>query len=571
MEVITYLTGITERCFDMEVLGKKRIGTMLVNAGKIDSEQLENSLQNQKKNPGYLGQIFISNGFLSEKELYFYLSQQFKVPFLSLGYFKIDKSLMSLFTESQIRSKAFLPLFKLDNSLTIAVSDPLDLEPMNLAREVTGLKVELILASVIEIESSIDLHFGISSFVSEGPGNIEATKITDYFDESKVVELVDSIISQSQKYNCSDIHIEARESDVRVRFRIDGRLQDFQTLPSDIHTALVSRLKIMANMDIAETRRPQDGRILFNSSRGRLDLRISTYPTLYGEKTVLRLLNISDALHSFGGLGFEPECEKRFNTMLIGGEGIILVSGPTGSGKTTTLYSTLNKLESPDVNIVTVEDPVEYDLDNINQAQINIKSGVTFASALRSILRQDPDIIMVGEVRDEETVELGIRAALTGHLVFSTIHTNDAASGFTRLLNWNVEPFLIASTVKGILAQRLVRRICKDCKMEYDPPISELEMIGLNADNEIQFFKGKGCLACRNTGFKGRIGIYELLLMDAQISELVLNQEPGYKIRKQARANGMSTLLEDGLLKINRGDTTISEVYETLGTSKIVL
>ena len=223
------------------------------------------------------------------------------------------------------------------------------------------------------------------------------------------------------------------------------------------------------------------------------------------------------------------------------------------------------------MNIVTVEDPVEYDLDNINQAQINLKSGVTFASALRSILRQDPDIIMVGEVRDEETVELGIRAALTGHLVFSTIHTNDAASGFTRLLNWNVEPFLIASTVKGILAQRLVRRICKDCKEVYTPSSEELEMIGLENETDMQFFKGKGCLSCRDTGFKGRIGIYELLLMDAKISELVLNQEPGYKIRKQARKNGMTTLLEDGLIKINRGDTTISEVYETLGTSKIVL
>ena len=571
MEVTTYLIGIIGLCFDMEILGKKRLGTMLVNAGKINSEQLEKALQNQKNNPGYIGQVFLSNGYLKEKELYSYLSKQFKVPFLSLGYFKIDKSLMSLFTESQIRSKAFLPLFKLDSALNIAVSDPLDLEPINLAREITGLKVELNLASITEIENSIDLHYGISSFVSEGSETAEATKITDYFDESKVVELVDSIISQSHKYNCSDIHIEARENDIRVRFRIDGRLQDFQTLPNDIHTALVSRLKIMANMDIAETRRPQDGRILFNSSRGRLDLRISTYPTLYGEKTVLRLLNISDALHSFGGLGFEPSCEERFNSMLIGGEGIILVSGPTGSGKTTTLYSTLNKLESPDVNIVTVEDPVEYDLDNINQAQINVKSGVTFASALRSILRQDPDIIMVGEVRDEETVELGIRAALTGHLVFSTIHTNDAASGFTRLLNWNVEPFLIASTVKGILAQRLVRRICPECKEEYDPSPNDLEMIGLEIDNEFHFFKGKGCLSCRNTGFKGRIGIYELLLMDAQISELVLNQEPGYKIRKQARDNGMSTLLEDGLVKINRGDTTISEVYETLGTSKIVL
>ena len=555
----------------MKTLSRERLGTMLVHAGKIDNDQLEKSLQIQKKEEGYLGQVFLTNGYIDEKELYKYLSHQLKIPYLQLGYFENDKSLMDLFTESQIRSNKIFPLFKIQRTLNIAVSDPLDSKTINIVRDITGFRIEPIIASATEIENSIDLHFGISSFIGSDSDISEATNIEDYFDETKVVELVDSIIAQSQKYNCSDIHIEAREKDIRVRFRIDGRLQDFQKLPSDIHTALVSRLKIMANMDIAETRRPQDGRILFNSQQGRLDLRISTYPTLYGEKTVLRLLNISDALHSFGGLGFEPKCEDRFNSMLIGGEGIILVSGPTGSGKTTTLYSTLNKLESPDVNIVTVEDPVEYDLDNINQAQINLKSGVTFASALRSILRQDPDIIMVGEVRDEETVELGIRAALTGHLVFSTIHTNDAASGFTRLLNWNVEPFLIASTVKGILAQRLVRRICKDCKEVYTPSLEELEMIGLDKETDMQFFKGKGCLSCRDTGFKGRIGIYELLLMDAKISELVLNQEPGYKIRQQARKNGMTTLLEDGLIKINRGDTTISEVYETLGTSKIVL
>jgi len=555
----------------MKTLSRERLGTMLVHAGKIDNDQLEKSLQIQKKEEGYLGQVFLTNGYIDEKELYKYLSHQLKIPYLQLGYFKNDTSLMELFTESQIRSNKIFPLFKIQRTLNIAVSDPLDSKTINIVRDITGFRIEPIIASATEIENSIDLHFGISSFIGSDSDISEATNIEDYFDETKVVELVDSIIAQSQKYNCSDIHIEAREKDIRVRFRIDGRLQDFQKLPSDIHTALVSRLKIMANMDIAETRRPQDGRILFNSQQGRLDLRISTYPTLYGEKTVLRLLNISDALHSFGGLGFEPKCEDRFNSMLIGGEGIILVSGPTGSGKTTTLYSTLNKLESPDVNIVTVEDPVEYDLDNINQAQINLKSGVTFASALRSILRQDPDIIMVGEVRDEETVELGIRAALTGHLVFSTIHTNDAASGFTRLLNWNVEPFLIASTVKGILAQRLVRRICKDCKEVYTPSLEELEMIGIEKETDMQFFKGKGCLSCRDTGFKGRIGIYELLLMDAKISELVLNQEPGYKIRKQARKNGMTTLLEDGLIKINRGDTTISEVYETLGTSKIVL
>ncbi len=555
----------------MAFSGKQPIGTMLVQAGKIDDDQLQKGLLAQREKEGYIGETFVELGYIEPKELNNYISHQLKIPFLQLGYYNIDSSLMDLFSERLIRKQKMLPLFRLNNTLNLAISDPLDPGPINAARDATGLKIEPVIAMGNEIENAIDLHYGISGFVDIETSNDESTDISDLFDETHIVELVDSIITQSQKYGCSDIHIEPRESDIRVRFRIDGRLQDFQTLPSDIHTALVSRLKIMANMDIAETRRPQDGRILFNSSKGRLDLRISTYPTLYGEKTVLRLLNISEALHSFRGLGFETDSEERFNSMLIGGEGIILVSGPTGSGKTTTLYSTLNKLESPDVNIVTVEDPIEYDLDNINQAQINAKSGVTFASALKSILRQDPDIIMVGEVRDEETVELGIRAALTGHLVFSTVHTNDAASGFTRLLNWNVEPFLIASTVKGILAQRLVRRVCKECRQPYEASEDELRMIGLEPQDSFNAFKGKGCLVCRNTGFKGRIGIYELLVVDAEISELVLEQAPGYKIREQARKNGMRTLLEDGIIKINRGDTTISEVYETLGTTKIII
>ena len=555
----------------MAFSGKQPIGKMLVQAGKIDDDQLQKGLLAQREKEGYIGETFVELGYIEPKELNNYISHQLKIPFLQLGYYNIDSSLMDLFSERLIRKQKMLPLFRLNNTLNLAISDPLDPGPINAARDATGLKIEPVIAMGNEIENAIDLHYGISGFVDIETSSDESTDISDLFDETHIVELVDSIITQSQKYGCSDIHIEPRENDIRVRFRIDGRLQDFQTLPSDIHTAFVSRLKIMANMDIAETRRPQDGRILFNSSKGRLDLRISTYPTLYGEKTVLRLLNISEALHSFIGLGFETDSEERFNSMLIGGEGIILVSGPTGSGKTTTLYSTLNKLESPDVNIVTVEDPIEYDLDNINQAQINAKSGVTFASALKSILRQDPDIIMVGEVRDEETVELGIRAALTGHLVFSTIHTNDAASGFTRLLNWNVEPFLIASTVKGILAQRLVRRVCKECRQPYEASEDELRMIGLEPQDSFNAFKGKGCLACRNTGFKGRIGIYELLLVDAEISELVLEQAPGYKIREQARKNGMRTLLEDGIIKINRGDTTISEVYETLGTTKIII
>lgn len=555
----------------MAITGKQSLGTLLIQAGKIDQDQLQKALQIQKEKDVYIGQIFKELGYLDEKELNRYISHQLKIPFLQLSHYKIDNSLMGLFSESMIRTQKMLPLFRLNNTLNLAISDPLDSGPINTARDATGLKIEPVIALQTEIENAIDLHYGISGYVDIGSSSEQSINISNLFDETRIIELVDSIITQSKKYSCSDIHIEPRENNIRVRFRIDGRLQDFQSLPRDIHTALVSRLKIMANMDIAETRRPQDGRILFKSSSGRLDLRISTYPTLYGEKTVLRLLNIAEALHSFQALGFEQDCEEKFNTMLVGGEGIILVSGPTGSGKTTTLYSTLNKLESPEVNIITVEDPIEYDLENINQAQINTKSGVSFASALRSILRQDPDIIMVGEVRDEETVELGIRAALTGHLVFSTVHTNDAASGFTRLLNWRVEPYLIASTVKGILAQRLVRRICKECKEPYEPKPEELKMTGIDPDKPIKVFKGKGCLSCRNTGYKGRIGIYELLLVDGEISELVLQQAPGYRIREQAKKNGMTTLLEDGVIKLQRGDTTVSELYETLGTTKIVL
>ena len=555
----------------MAITGKHSLGKLLIQAGKIDQDQLQKALQIQKEKDTYIGAIFRELGYLDERELNRYISQQLKIPYLHLGHYEVDKSVMDLIPERIIRMKKMLPLFRLNNTLNLAIIDPLDSGPINAARDATGLKIEPVIVMETEIVNAIDLHFGISGFVDLKSSSGESTDITDLFDETRIVELVDSIIAQSQRYRCSDIHVEPRENDIRVRFRIDGRLQDFQSLPRDIHTAFVSRLKIMSNMDIAETRRPQDGRILFKSSLGRLDLRISTYPTLYGEKTVLRLLNISEALHSFEALGFESDCEEKFNTMLVGGEGIILVSGPTGSGKTTTLYSTLNKLESPQVNIVTVEDPIEYDLDNINQAQVSSKAGVTFATALRSILRQDPDIIMVGEVRDEETIELGIRAALTGHLVFSTVHTNDAASGFTRLLNWQVEPFLIASTVKGILAQRLVRRICTECREPYSPTAEELILAGLDPKEPLETFIGKGCLSCRNTGYNGRIGIFELLLVDGDISELVLQQAPGYKIREQARKNGMISLLEDGVTKIKRGDTTLSDVYETLGTTKIVL
>ena len=544
--------------------GKQSLGQMLIQSGKIEEEQLKKALEMQKEKPGYIGAVFQELGFLNERELNNYLSQQLRIPAISLGHYEVQSTTLDLIPERIVRSQKILPIFKLNNTLNVAVTDPLNASPINAVRRATGMKVDPVIVTSIEINNAIDLYYGMSTFVDVEEES-ESTKITDLFDETRIVDLVDSIISQSDRYKSSDIHIEPRETDIRIRFRIDGRLQDFQALPKDISTALISRLKIMANMDIAETRRPQDGRILFQTKSSRMDLRVSTYPTLYGEKCVMRLLNISEALYSLLDLGFEEDIQKQYSDTLIGNQGIILVSGPTGCGKTTTLYSTLSRLESPEINVVTIEDPIEYDLPNINQAQVNIKSGVSFATALRSILRQDPDVIMVGEVRDEETVELAIRAALTGHLVFSTIHTNDAATGFTRLLNWNVEPFLISSTVKGILAQRLVRRICLDCRTEHQATEQEKIQLGLDPEEELINYKGEGCLACRNSGYKGRIGIYELLIMDQTISELVLDNAPGYRIREAGVESGMVTMQQDGLIKIKRGDTTISEIYETLG------
>jgi type IV pilus assembly protein PilB len=554
----------------MVKIGKQLFGQLLVKAGKISEDQLSEVIQEQITSNDYLGNLLIQKGYLNEIDRNQILSAQLKVPQINLRNYSIDLDALQLISEKIIREFKVLPLFELQGILNVALTDPLDPAPINAIREVTGLKVEPIIVTTLDLENAIDLHYGMSNFVtSYSESGSDQTNTDELFDESKVVELINRIIEQSQKYDASDIHIEPREKDIRIRFRIDGRLQEFQNLPLSISTALVSRLKIMANMDIAEARRPQDGRILFITDNDRLDLRISTYPTLHGEKSVLRLLNISEAIHSLADLGFEPKPLELYNEMRIGGEGIILVSGPTGSGKTTTLYSTINKLETQDVNIVTIEDPIEYDLENINQAQVNTKSGVTFASALRAILRQDPDIVMVGEVRDEETVELAIRAALTGHLVFSTIHTNDAASGFTRLLNWDIEPFLITSTVKGILAQRLVRRICKSCKEPYEAEANELRKVGINESEPMTFYKGKGCLSCRNTGFSGRIGLYELLIMNNEIAQLVLEQKPGYAIREKAIENGMITLLEDGLIKAKRGDTTLSEIIETLGSARI--
>ena len=550
----------------MAITRKKNIGLLLLEAGILEPEQLEQALlkQSKEENSGYLGEVLINADLIDEKTRNRFLSQQLHIPTIDLGHFEVDESVLSMIPERIVREYNVLPVFKLNNTLNVAITDPIDSDPINAARNASGLKAEPLIVTENELQSAIDIYYGMSTLTTFD----DNTSIED-IDDTRIVQLVDNIIENSARYRASDIHIETRENDIRVRFRIDGKLIDFQTLPVSIATPLISRIKIMGNMDIAESRRPQDGRILFELKNDRLDLRVSTYPTLYGEKSVLRLLNISEAMHDLDGLGFEKDILNQFEDMLIGGEGIVLVSGPTGSGKTTTLYSTLNKMDKPDVNIVTIEDPIEFDLDNINQAQVNRRSGVTFASALRAILRQDPDIIMVGEVRDEETVELAIRAALTGHLVFSTIHTNDSAAGFTRLLNWGLEPFLITSTVKGILSQRLVRKLCKECREKHMVEPEELTRFGLEVDESMEFYRAVGCLSCRNTGYRGRVGLFELIRMNNKIADLVMEQQPGHVIREQAIKSGMFSLIHDGLIKAQRGDTSLQEILETLGSERI--
>ena len=550
----------------MAITRKKNIGLLLLEAGILEPEQLEQALlkQSKEENSGYLGEVLINADLIDEKTRNRFLSQQLHIPTIDLGHFEVDESVLSMIPERIVREYNVLPVFKLNNTLNVAITDPIDSDPINAARNASGLKAEPLIVTENELQSAIDIYYGMSTLTTFD----DNTNIED-IDDTRIVQLVDNIIENSARYRASDIHIETRENDIRVRFRIDGKLIDFQTLPVSIATPLISRIKIMGNMDIAESRRPQDGRILFELKNDRLDLRVSTYPTLYGEKSVLRLLNISEAMHDLDGLGFEKDILNQFEDMLIGGEGIVLVSGPTGSGKTTTLYSTLNKMDKPDVNIVTIEDPIEFDLDNINQAQVNRRSGVTFASALRAILRQDPDIIMVGEVRDEETVELAIRAALTGHLVFSTIHTNDSAAGFTRLLNWGLEPFLITSTVKGILSQRLVRKLCKECREKHMVGPEELTRFGLEVDESMEFYRAVGCLSCRNTGYRGRVGLFELIRMNNKIADLVMEQQPGHVIREQAIKSGMFSLIHDGLIKAQRGDTSLQEILETLGSERV--
>ncbi|MEE9166593.1 MAG: ATPase, T2SS/T4P/T4SS family [Candidatus Neomarinimicrobiota bacterium] len=556
----------------MAIRSKKPLGQMLVEGNKISKEELAKALEYQKEAGTYLGKALINLEIISEEEFDEFLGEQLGIPLINLGSYEVSRDALELLPDKVVRKHKVLPLFEIEGVLSVAVSDPLDDNALDAVARETGLNVEPVLALSTDIDSAIDVYYGISKIIGDIDTDdfVQASDqvaLEELADETKIVALVDGLIKQAVKYLASDIHIEARENDIRVRLRIDGKLQDFHTPPKSLHLPLLSRLKIMSGLDIAETRRPQDGRIHLSSDGRRLDLRFSTFPTYYGEKAVLRVLDVEKAKLKLDELGFEPNVMKTYGDLISSGEGVILFSGPTGSGKTTTLYATLNTINSPTKNIVTIEDPIEYELVNINQAQVNRKAGLTFAAALRSILRQDPDIIMVGEIRDEETVELAIRAALTGHLVFSTIHTNDAAGGFARLRNWEMEPFLITSTIKAIIAQRLIRKLCLKCRKPYAPPPEELRKLGLEENGEYTFYKATGCLSCRNAGYTGRIGLFELLVMTPTIGQMVTSNESAQEIRKAAENEGMVTLFRDGTNKVVHGITSFDEFVTTVSAT----
>ena len=545
---------------------------MLIDAGLITPEQLNKAIELQKNSGLRLGQVLIRMGLVSEEGMIATLGDQAGIPYVNLDNYIIDPKVLSLIPENLARTFLIIPLFRIAHTLTIAMADPLNVKAIDEVRRRAGCEVDTAVSTEEQTRRAVDSYYGISSSIEdivkealEGDlkVTVEGTE-GETAPEGPIIRLVNLIIFQAVRDNVSDIHIEPDEHKLGIRYRIDGILHESVAPPKHLQAALISRIKVMANMDIAETRAPQDGRFQINSEGKNIEFRISSFPTIYGENIVLRILDQSKAVLNMEELGFAPEILERYRTLLKSPYGIILVTGPTGSGKTTTLYASLNARNSIDKNIITIEDPVEYRLKLIRQTQINPKAGITFASGMRSILRQDPDVIMVGEMRDLETSEMAFQAALTGHLVFSTLHTNDSVGALARLLHLGIEPFLVASSTVAVLAQRLVRTICPNCKTAHAPSQEEMKSFRLEQREGCEFYRGKGCKACRNTGYKGRIGIYELLTVNEPIRKLLLENGSAAVIRETARqSQEMKMLREDGLAKACRGITTLEEVNRT--------
>ena len=561
----------------------RRFGDILIDSGLITPEQLRRALEEQRGTDQPIGSILVKLGLISQQDYLTTLSAQLDVPHVELSDYEIDPAVIELVPAALAQKFRVIPLFRIKNALTVAMADPQDVGAIDEIRRFSHLEVEPVLALESEILQAIEQYYGLdvemSDTLNEVIQSIEAESeqvVTDepeknlreLAEDAPVVRLVNMVLAQAIKDRASDIHIEPEEDSIRVRYRVDGILREVFSPPKNLQAAIISRIKILSELDIAENRIPQDGRFRIRLGGKEIDVRVSTLPTAYGENVVMRILDKSNILLKLDDLGFAPDNLGIVKEMLSNSYGIILVTGPTGSGKTTSLYAFLNTINSVEKNIITLEDPIEYRLRMIRQSQVNPKAGLTFASGLRSILRQDPDIIMVGEIRDPETAQIAVESALTGHLVLSTLHTNDAAGAITRLVEMGIEPFLLSSALIGIIAQRLVRRICPKCRTAFTPSPLKLKRIGLNPERkDLKFYKGVGCSFCRHSGFKGRIGIYEILKVDDKIRELILSGASSEEIRRTAIKRGMRTLKHDGLLKALQGVTTAEEVMRVINIS----
>jgi type IV pilus assembly protein PilB len=563
----------------------QRLGDLLVKEKVITPEQLEQATKLQKDTRVRLASALVKLGFLSDEDVTNFLSRQYGVPAINLSYFEIDPAVIKLIPYETAKRYQILPLSRVGASLTIAMVDPTNVFAMDDIKFMTGFNIEPVVASESSIVEGIDKAYGTSKeeeleSVMQSMNDIDAAdvevqseeqelelkELEKAADEAPIVKLVNLVLTDAVKRGASDIHMEPYEKEFRVRFRIDGVLQSIMNPPLKLKDAITSRLKIMAKLDISEKRLPQDGRIMLKMQIGgkkkALDFRVSTLPTLWGEKIVLRLLDKENLRLDMTKLGFEQESLVKFEKAILKPYGMVLVTGPTGSGKTNTLYSAISRLNQPDTNIMTAEDPVEFQLGGVNQVQMKEQIGLNFAAALRAFLRQDPNIILVGEIRDFETAEIAIKAALTGHLVLSTLHTNGAPETITRLMNMGIEPFLVATSVHLICAQRLVRRICKDCAEVVEMPPQALIDEGFTPEEAktVQIMKGKGCATCNKTGYKGRTGLYEVMEVDDEIRELVLVGASALELKKKAIERGMITLRRSGLSKVAMGWTTLEEV-----------
>jgi type IV pilus assembly protein PilB len=544
---------------------RKRLGDLLIEVGLITPEQLQITLEEKAKNQK-IGEALLQRGFITEQQLIEVLEFQLGIPHISLFNYPFDTNLFSLISKESARRNLIIPLKRDGNKLYVAMANPMDFIVIDDLRLSTGFQIQPAIATKDDILRAINKYYNVDDAFDELLGELKQTEkgrqedVTDL--DSPIVRLVNQILSNAVIQKASDIHIDPQETKVVIRYRVDGVLRVERSLPRHMQGVLTARIKIMSNLDITEHRIPQDGRIKLNLDFHPVDLRVSTLPTVYGEKIVMRLLDMGSTLNDLSKLGFNKLNLNRFNEMIGKPTGIVLITGPTGSGKSSTLYAALNKLNEETVNIITIEDPVEYQLEGINQIQVNTNVGMTFAAGLRSILRQDPNIIMVGEIRDKETAEVAIRASLTGHLVLSTLHTNDSIGTVTRLIDMGVEPFLLASSLSGIVAQRLVRKVCRDCQETLEPSKREHEIFARRGMKIEKVTKGKGCSSCNMTGYKGRIALHEVLVINDEMSRAMMNGESFQKLKELATKNKTIFLLDDGLLKIKQGLTTTEEVLK---------